>query len=61
MPRYFKEDDRIPVDIDFKEKVVVEGVKAKKAKKKKKKKKKKGGDDDEKKVKPPVITLPEKT
>merc|ERR1712127_235324 len=38
VPRYFKEDDRIPVDV---------------GKKKRRKKKKKGGDDEEK-VKPPM-------
>ena len=49
VPRYFKEDDQIPVDLVFKEKVVREG--GKKGKKKKgggkKKKGKKKKDDDE--------------
>merc|ERR1712048_935992 len=35
VPRYFKEDDQIPVDIVFKEKVEREGGKKKKGKKKK--------------------------
>jgi len=59
VPRYFKEDDRLPVELEFKEKIERDaGKKKKKAKKKKKKKK---GDDDEKKEKKPVITLDEKT
>jgi hypothetical protein len=60
VPRYFREDDRIPIDIDFKEKVEKEEGKKKKNKKKKKKKKKKSDDDDDKK-KPPAISLDEKT
>ena len=36
VPRYFKEDDQIPVDIVFKEKVIREGAKAKKGKRRKK-------------------------
>lgn len=59
VPRYFKEDDRIPVDIQFTEKVEREGGKKKKKKKKKKGKKKKGDDDDDKK-KIPTISLDEK-
>lgn len=46
VPRYFKEDDQIPVDIVFKEKVEREGGKKKKKKKGGKKKKKKGGDEE---------------
>jgi hypothetical protein len=60
VPSYFREDDRIPVDIEFKEKVEKEGAKKKKKKKAKKKKKKKKG-DDEKKEKIPPISLDEKT
>ena len=51
VPRYFKEDDRIPVDIKFLEKP--EKKEKKKKKKTKKKKKKKGGDDEEEKKEPP--------
>jgi len=47
VPRYFREDDRIPIDILFKEKVEIDSGKKKKKKKPKKKKKKKGGDDEE--------------
>lgn len=56
VPRYFKEDDRIPVDVEFKEKVEREGGGKKKKKKGggKKKKKKKDGDDDEEKKEPPM-------
>jgi hypothetical protein len=54
VPRYFKEDDQIPVEITFKEKVD-RGGKKKKPKKKKKKAKK-----EEPKPKPPAITLEEK-
>lgn len=61
MPRYFREDDRIPVDIDFSEKVEKDEGKKKKTTKKKKKKKKKGDDDDDKKKKIPPISLDEKT
>ena len=56
VPRYFKEDDQIPIDIVFKEKVVREGAKAKKGKRrgkkggKGKKKKKKADDGPPKKV-----------
>ena len=50
VPRYFKEFDRIPIDIKFKEPVVKEGAgKKKKKKKKSKKKKKKGANDTEEK------------
>lgn len=59
VPRYFKEDDRIPVDIEFSEKVDKE-VKKKKGKKKGKKKKKGDDDDDKKKKKEPVMSLDEK-
>jgi len=58
VPRYFREDDRIPVDIDFKEKVEKDDGKKKRKRKKKKKKK---ADDDEGKKKIPPITLDEKT
>ena len=58
IPRYYKEDDRIPVDVTFKEKV--ERDEGKKKKKKAKKKKKKKTDDDEEK-KPPPMYLDEKT
>ena len=48
MPRYFKEDDPIPVDIVFKNPVQRDGKKkkGKKGGKKGGKKKKKSGDDD---------------
>jgi IQ and AAA domain-containing protein len=48
VPRYFKEDDNIPVDLVFREKVVREGGKKgkKKGGKKKKKGKKKAAEDD---------------
>ena len=49
MPRYFKEDDNIPVDLVFKEKVVREGG----GKKKKKK-------DDDDAPKEEVLTMNEK-
>lgn len=53
VPRYFKEDDRLPIDLVFKETVERDGKKKKGGKKKggkkKGKKKKKKGDDDEKK------------
>ena len=65
VPRYFKEDDQIPIDIVFKDKVERDGggKKGKKGKKggkgkKGKGKKKKKGDDDEPKKK--VLTLNEK-
>jgi hypothetical protein len=49
VPRYFREFDQIPIDLQFREPVQKEGGKkrAKKAKKKKSKKKKKADDDDE--------------
>jgi len=52
VPRYFKEDDRIPVDVEFKEAVVREGGKKGKKKKggAKKGKKKKKGDEEEVKI-----------
>lgn len=59
VPRYFREDDRLPIDILFKEKVERETGGKKKKTKKKKKKKKKGDDEKEKKL--PPITLDEKT
>ena len=59
VPRYFKEDDRIYPDFDFKEKIERDGGKKIKKKPKKKKKKKKGDDEDEPK-KPPPMPLPEK-
>lgn len=59
VPRYFKEDDRIYPEFDFKEKIERDGGKKKK-KKPKKKKKKKGGDDDDEPKKPPPMPLPEK-
>ena len=49
VPRYFKEDDNIKVDLVFKEKVERDGEKKKKGKKKGKKKKKKGKKKEEKK------------
>ena len=58
VPRYFREDDRIELDLVFKEPVEKEGGKKKKKKKAKKKKKKKKSDDDEK--KPPPMPLAEK-
>jgi len=60
VPRYFKEDDRIPVDVEFKEKVERDEGKKKKKKGGKKKKKKKTDDDDDKK-KEPSMPLPEKS
>ena len=59
VPRYFREDDRIYPDFDFKEKLEREagGKKKKKAKKKKKKKKK---DDDDEEKKPDPRPLPVK-
>jgi len=60
VPRYFKEDDRIPVDVEFKEKVERDEGKKKKKKGGKKKKKKKSDDDDEKK-KEPAMPLPQKS
>ena len=61
VPRYFKEDDHIPVDIVFKDKVEREGGKKKKGKKGGKKggkKKKKKDDDDGPKKK--VLSMNEK-
>ena len=52
VPRYFKEDDRIPMEIEFKEKVEKDDGGKKKKKKKgggRQKKKKKTDDDDDKK------------
>ena len=61
IPRYFKEDDPIEVDLIFKEKVERDGKKTKKgkkAKKGKKGKKKKGLDDEE--VKETIASLEQK-
>lgn len=60
VPRYFREDDRIDVDVVFKEKVERDDGKKKKKGKKKKGKKKKKGDDDEKEKKEVPMPLPEK-
>jgi hypothetical protein len=58
VPRYFREDDRLPVEMKWAEKVERdEGKKKKKKKKKKAKKKKKG---DEEKPPPPPMPLEEK-
>ena len=57
VPRYFKEDDRIFPDFDYKEKIEREGKKKKPKKKPKKKKKK---DDDEPEIKEPPMALVEK-
>jgi hypothetical protein len=63
VPRYFKEEDRIDIDLAFKEKVKRDGDKAKKGKKKGKKKKgkkkKKKDDDDEPKEEITTITRKE--
>jgi hypothetical protein len=58
VPRYFKEDDRIYPEFEFKEKIDRDG--GKKKKKKPKKKKKKKGDDEEPEKKPLPMPLPEK-
>ena len=60
VPRYFREDDRIELDLVFKEAVEKEGGGKKKKKKAKKKKKKKKKDDDEGEKKPPPMPLAEK-
>ena len=57
VPRYFKEDDLIPVEITFKEKVDRSTKKKKKKQKKKKKKKKQKKED---KPKPEKISLEKK-
>jgi hypothetical protein len=59
VPRYFKEDDRVEVDIVFKEKVERDGKKSKKAKKKatKAKKGKKAKKTEEEDVKEEIATL----
>ena len=54
VPRYFKEDDRIPIDIKFTEKVEKDDAKKKKKKKKKSKKGKKKKKGDEKPKEPPM-------
>ena len=61
VPRYFREDDRIELNLVFKEPVEKEGGKKKKKAKKKKKKKKKKGDDDEEKKIPPMPLLDKQT
>ena len=58
VPRYFREDDRIELDLVFKEPVEKETGKKKKKKKKKSKKKKKKAAEEEK--KPPPMPLAEK-
>merc|ERR1711934_874611 len=60
VPRYFREDDRIQLDLVFKEAVEKDGGGKKKKKKAKKKKKKKKKDDDEGEKKPPPMPLAEK-
>ena len=60
VPRYFREDDRLPLDLTFKEPPEKEGGGKKKKKAKKKKKKKKKKDDDEGEKKPPPMPLVEK-
>ena len=61
VPRYFAEDDRIGIDLTFKEPVDQGGKKKKgKAKKKGKKKKKKGGDEEEEEKKPEPFWLDQK-
>lgn len=59
VPRYFREDDRIELDLVFKEPVEKQSGKKKKKKKGGKKKKKKKKSDDEEK-KPPPMPLAEK-
>lgn len=54
VPRYFKEDDRIPVEVQLQKVEKDDGGKKKKKKKAKKKKKKKGDDDDAEKKIPPM-------
>lgn len=54
VPRYFREDDRIPVELKWSEKVVKVDAKKKKGKGKKKKPKKKKKDNEEEKKKPPM-------
>ena len=60
VPRYFREDDRIQVDLAFKEAVEKDGAKKKKKKGGKKKKKKKKKDDDEGEKKELPMPLAEK-
>ena len=60
VPRYFREDDRIELNLVFKEPVEKEGGGKKKKKKAKKKKKKKKKGDDEEEKKPPPIYLDKK-
>ena len=54
VPRYFGEDDRLPIEIPFKEKVAYDDAKKPKGKPKKKKKKKAADDDDDKKKPEPL-------
>ena len=60
VPRYFREDDQIPVDIIFKDKVDRGGKKAKKGKKPKKKSKKKKKTDDDGAPAKKVLSMNEK-
>ena len=60
VPRYFKEDDQIPVDIVFKDKVERDGGKKKKGKKPKKKKKGKKKKEDDGAPPKHVLTMNEK-
>jgi hypothetical protein len=62
VPRYFKENDPIELDLIFKEKVRRDGDKVKKEKKKKKKgkKKKKKKDDDDEDKEPPKDEIDKK-
>lgn len=60
VPRYFAEDDRLPLNLVYKEKVEYDDAKKKKKAKAKKKKKKKGGDDDEEKKVPEPFWLDQK-
>jgi hypothetical protein len=53
VPKYFGEDDRLPMELLWKEEVKFDDAKEKKKKPKKKAKKKKKGDDDEEEVKKP--------
>ena len=58
VPRYFREDDRLPIDVELKEGPTIDTGKKKKKKKPKKKKKKKA--DDEEKKPSPRMPLDEK-
>jgi hypothetical protein len=61
VPRYFREDDRIPMELNWHEKIEKVESGKKKKKKAKKKKKKKGDDDDDDNKKPPPMRLDEKS